>query len=86
MLYTGLDSFIANLNNSSCRWKGKRFAYLSNQASTDRHYVQGRILLQDALGEQLTTLFSPQHGFFSEKQDNMVESAHSRDDVTRLPI
>ncbi len=35
---------------------------------------------------QLTCLFSPQHGFFSEKQDNMIESAHTTDHVTGLPV
>ncbi len=35
---------------------------------------------------QLTCLFSPQHGFFSEKQDNMVESGHTRDPATGMPV
>ncbi len=35
---------------------------------------------------QLTCLFSPQHGFFSEKQDNMVESDHTRDPATGMPV
>lgn len=35
---------------------------------------------------QLQCLFSPQHGFFSAKQDNMVESEHSIDPVSGLPV
>jgi len=35
---------------------------------------------------QFTCLFSPQHGFYSEKQDNMVESSHAVDTATGLPI
>ncbi len=65
---------------------GKRLGYLCNQASTVRTLVHGRILLQERFGRQLTCLFSPQHGFFSEKQDNMVESDHLLDQVTGLPI
>ena len=65
---------------------GKRLGLLSNQASTDRHLRHGRLLLQEKFGAQLTCLFSPQHGFFSEKQDNMVESAHQTDSRTGLPL
>ena len=65
---------------------GKRLGLLSNQASTDRRLRHGRLLLQEKFGERLTCLFSPQHGFFSEKQDNMVESAHQTDRKTGLPI
>ncbi|MCG8616789.1 MAG: DUF1343 domain-containing protein, partial [Desulfobacterales bacterium] len=35
---------------------------------------------------QLAALFSPQHGFFAEKQDNMIESAHGRDPDLGIPI
>ena len=65
---------------------GKRLGLLANQASTDRHFVHGRDLLRAAYPGQLTCLFSPQHGFFSEKQDNMIESAHGVDAVTGLPV
>jgi uncharacterized protein YbbC (DUF1343 family) len=34
---------------------------------------------------QLTCLFSPQHGFFAEKQDNMVESDHGSD-ASGIPL
>jgi uncharacterized protein YbbC (DUF1343 family) len=35
---------------------------------------------------QLSCIFSPQHGFFAEKQDNMVESKHGLDQVSGLPV
>jgi len=66
--------------------RGKRLGLLTNQASVNRDLIHNRILLQQGYGLQLTTLFSPQHGFYSEKQDNMIESDHSIDDVTGLPI
>lgn len=66
--------------------KGKRLGLLCNQASTDRHFRHTRDLILQAFPDQLTCLFSPQHGFFAEKQDNMVESEHAVDHVTALKI
>jgi len=65
---------------------GKRIGLLANQASTGRDFVHGRDLLRAAYPDQLTCLFSPQHGFFSEKQDNMIESDHGVDAITGLPV
>lgn len=64
--------------------KGKRLGLLSNQASTDRNLTHSRDLLLAAFPGQLTSMFSPQHGFFSEKQDNMIESGNSTDPTTGL--
>lgn len=65
---------------------GKRLGLLANQASTDRSFAHSRDLLSRAYPGQLTCLFSPQHGFFCEKQDNMIESDHGVDGVTGLPV
>ena len=83
MMQVGLEVLV---HDESKSFAGQRVGYLSNQASTDRHFIHGRILLQHKYGDRLTTLFSPQHGFFSEKQDNMIESDHVIDSVTGLPI
>lgn len=83
MVTLGVEQLIA----SPPGWlKGKRLGLLCNQSSTDRHFRNSRDLIQQALPDQLTCLFTPQHGFYSEKQDNMVESEHMKDSVTRLPI
>ena len=66
--------------------EGKRLGLLCNQASTDCHFTHSRDLILQAFPGQLTCLFSPQHGFFSEKQDNMIESGHSTDSVSGLPV
>jgi len=68
------------------RLTGKRFALLSNQASTNHAFMHGRDLLRLTYPGQLVCLFSPQHGFFSEKQDNMVESDHQVDAVSGVPV
>ena len=65
---------------------GRRLGLLANQASTDQRFVHGRDRIRAAYPGQLTCIFSPQHGFFSEKQDNMVESDHGTDPVSGLPV
>ena len=66
--------------------QGRRLALLCNQASTDRLFHHSRDIINELFPGRLTCLFSPQHGFFSEKQDNMIESGHGRDPVTGLPV
>ncbi len=83
MIQIGLERLLAGNWPSLA---GKRLGLLSNQASTDRHLRHGRLLLQEKFGARLTCLFSPQHGFFCEKQDNMVESSHQTDAQTGLPL
>jgi uncharacterized protein YbbC (DUF1343 family) len=82
MISIGLEN-LADLGDSL---KDKRLGLLSNQASTDRNFRHSRDIILERYGAQLTCLFSPQHGFFSEKQDNMVESDHSKDPVSGLPV
>jgi uncharacterized protein YbbC (DUF1343 family) len=65
--------------------RGMRLGLLCNQASTDRNFIHSRHLIQKAFPGQLTCLLSPQHGFFADKQDNMVESDHTVD-ASGLPI
>ncbi|MGD9948303.1 MAG: exo-beta-N-acetylmuramidase NamZ domain-containing protein [Desulfobulbus sp.] len=83
MIQIGLEKIC---DGKDPRLKGRRFALLSNQASTNRDFLHGRDLLRRTYPEQLVCLFSPQHGFFSEKQDNMVESVHQVDDESGLPV
>lgn len=82
MIRIGLEK----LASSEVSLAGKRLGLLCNQASTDATLRHSRDVLLEAYGDQLTCLFSPQHGFFSEKQDNMIESDHSTDPVTGLPV
>ena len=65
---------------------GKRLGLLCNQASVDRNFVHSRDLIDRCFPNQLSCLFSPQHGFFAEKQDNMIESGHGHDDSSGLPL
>jgi uncharacterized protein YbbC (DUF1343 family) len=65
---------------------GKRLGLLCNQASTDYRFRHSRDLFLQYFPGQLTCLFSPQHGFFSARQDNMIESDHSIDSISGLPV
>ena len=65
---------------------GKRLGLLCNQASTDSRFRHSRDLIMERFPGLLRCLFSPQHGFFSAKQDNMIESDHVIDPVSGLPV
>ncbi len=80
---TGIEQFAAGPPPGLA---GKRLGLLCNQASTDGAYVHTRDIVNRVCPGQLTCLFSPQHGFFAEKQDNMIESGHGRDPATGLPV
>jgi uncharacterized protein YbbC (DUF1343 family) len=65
---------------------GKRVGIVCNPASVDsdlRHIVDRLAAHQPA---RLTAIFGPQHGFHSDVQENMIETAHARDDRRRIPI
>ncbi len=83
MITIGIEHLITDPPAS---FTGKRLALLCNQASTDRYFRHSRDLIMATFPGQLTCLFSPQHGFFSEKQDNMIESDHAKDGATGLPV
>ncbi|MDP7078216.1 MAG: DUF1343 domain-containing protein, partial [Desulfobacterales bacterium] len=59
---------------------------LCNPASVDRKLRHARHLINGIFPGQLVSLFSPQHGFFGEKQDNMSESPDMIDSVLQIPV
>ena len=82
MIQIGLERLLAGkIAPPAGRW-----ALLANQASVASDLRHALWHLQKAFPDRLTCLFSPQHGFFAEKQDNMIESAHSLDAATGLPV
>ena len=83
MISLGIEQLIL----SPPKWiKQSRLGLLCNQASTDSRLLHSRDLLNSCFPSRLTCLFTPQHGFFSEKQDNMIESSHGLDPVAGIPI
>jgi uncharacterized protein YbbC (DUF1343 family) len=71
---TGLDILASE---KASEYKGRKLGLLANQASVDRNYRHALSLLDAALPGGVVACLSPQHGFYGEKQDNMVESPHS---------
>jgi len=80
---TGLENLCCN---PEPRLKGARLGLLANPASTDTSFGHASTLINQIYPGQLKALFSPQHGFHAEKQDNMVESCHTMDTVLKIPI
>jgi len=68
------------------RLKGARLGLLANPASLTAGLKPAWEAVQQAFPGALKALFSPQHGFFAEKQDNMVESSHGIHPILHVPI
>jgi len=66
-------------------FRSGRLGLLVNQASVTQSFEHVRDLLRRT-GGRLTCLLSPQHGFHSEKQANMIESDDSWDEDSSLPV
>ena len=82
-----VDFGIDVLMGGKAPWqKGQRIGLLCNHASVNQQLVHSRIVLQQRFGSDLTCIFSPQHGFNAEKQDNMIESDHAIDALTGLQL
>ena len=80
---TGLECFL----KSPPKWvSGSRLGLLCNPASVDPMFKHARFLIDRRLPGSLTALYSPQHGFFAEKQDNMIESADIKDPALKIPV
>jgi len=80
---TGLERFI----KKPPKWAaGKRLGLLSNPASVNRQLSHARDLINIHFPGQLKALYSPQHGFFAEKQDNMIESDDITDPILQIPV
>ena len=80
---TGLEKFL----ESPPKWiSNSRLGLLCNPAAVDRGLNHARLRINDRFPGKLTALYSPQHGFFAEKQDNMVESDDMTDPVLQIPV
>ena len=80
---SGLEQLVAQ----PAKWvEHGRLGLLSNPASVDPQWNHARTLINQCLPGKLKALYSPQHGFFAEKQDNMVESDDLIDPATNLPV
>ncbi|MCC6781828.1 MAG: DUF1343 domain-containing protein [Planctomycetes bacterium] len=63
----------------------RRVGLLVNQASVDHAFRYAHESFAARFPGKLAALFGPQHGLWSEQQDNMIETAHARDARLRVP-
>ena len=71
---------------ASGRLTGQRVGVVSNPASVDSNLGHIVDRLASYPGARLTAIFGPQHGFRSDVQDNMIETAHTEDEMRRVPV
>lgn len=80
---TGLETLGTNKPHEL---KGKRLGLLANPASVDSKFTHASRIIDNLFPGQLKALFSPQHGFYADKQDNMIESDHGVDPQLNIPV
>jgi uncharacterized protein YbbC (DUF1343 family) len=67
------------------RLRGLHVGLVCNPASVDGDFRHAIELVAGA-DVTLAAVFGPQHGFRSDVQDNMIETAHATDERRRVPI
>ena len=76
---TGLTRVLTDEKHSRVL-RGRRVGLVCHEASVDercRHAIDLFLAARERLGFRLTALFSPQHGFWGQDQDNMIETGHA---------
>ncbi|MDY0133350.1 MAG: DUF1343 domain-containing protein [Desulforegulaceae bacterium] len=73
-------------NKTPADLKNKKIGLLANPASIDKNFIHSKEIVSNIFGSNLKALFSPQHGFFAEKQDNMKLSDDCIDPDLKTPV
>ncbi len=79
----GLERILYEQNNLL---KNLRLGLICNQSSVDHQFQHAADLFFENDKLNLVALFGPQHGIRGDVQDNMVETSHAIDRLTKLPI
>lgn len=66
--------------------RGARVGLICNQASVDHNLRHMADVFHEHSEVQLSALFGPQHGIRGDVQDNMIETEHTVDRETGVPI
>jgi uncharacterized protein YbbC (DUF1343 family) len=74
------------LEGHSDQLRAARVGLICNQASVDHQLRHAADLFNEHSGVKLQALFGPQHGIRGDVQDNMIETEHTIDRETGLPI
>lgn len=82
----GSENFFNNIGARGKSLSVAKVGIVANQASVNSNLQTVVSLLHEAEECNLTCILAPQHGYFGEKQDNMIEATQQVDHVTKLPI
>ncbi len=83
MLKLGLENFIA----AGARFSADaRAAFLTHQAAVDSHGITALERIRRAFPDLLNAVWSPQHGFYGDRQANMIASNNFSDPLSGLPV
>ncbi|HQU84404.1 MAG TPA: DUF1343 domain-containing protein [Pyrinomonadaceae bacterium] len=74
------------LENAEQIFENKRVGLICNQASVNHDFNHSADLFFENEFINLVALFGPQHGIRGDVQDNMIETGHTFDKQTGLPI
>lgn len=74
------------LGEQSSILRNSRIGLICHPASVDHDYRHAADLFSQNSDIRLTALFGPQHGVRGDVQDNMIETEHSIDKKTGVPI
>ena len=80
---TGLETL---KTNKPIQFHTKKLGLLANPASVDKNFNHASRIINNLFPGQLKALFSPQHGFYADKQDNMIESDHGVEPELNIPV
>ena len=78
---SGLEQLLA-----SARLRGCRVGLVCHPASIDAALRHAADRFTEAPGITLAALFGPQHGIYSDAQDNMIETPHTQDAARGIPV
>lgn len=74
------------LGNPTKYFADLKIGLICNQATVNHQFQHAADLFFEHPEINLTTLFGPQHGIRGDVQDNMIETGHTTDPQTELPI
>jgi uncharacterized protein YbbC (DUF1343 family) len=83
-IHFGLD--VACIAPPDVLRSARTFGLLCNQGSVDRQFRHAADVLDRRFPGKLKALFSPQHGLWSNAQDNMIETGHGRHARLDVPV
>jgi uncharacterized protein YbbC (DUF1343 family) len=84
MVELGIESFVAD--SEKLAPAGSRAAFLTHQAAVDGRGVTSLERVRRARPDLVTAVWSPQHGFYGDRQANMIASEDFSDPLSGLPV